>query len=187
MTDGTAGGHSKAFSVIFSKANAYLERVFSMKFVAVTEKKTWILISTLPDQSLVRKDAADILNMIILVIIFGSNHSITHDTLLRILNDINIDDNYLYDEGIAVPSVTAYLGLLVKQNYLEKESSPDYESPLYTWGRRAKIEVPPEVLIRFITSVITDYYNFKVLELDSVSKTKLSKELFQRIQGQQFY
>lgn len=159
MNDGTAAGHSKAFSVIFNKANAYLERVFSMKFVTVLEKKTWILISTLPDQSLVRKYGTDIVNMIILVIIFGSNHSITHDTLLRILNDINIDDNYLNEEYIAAPSVSAYLTLLVKQNYLEKEASPDYESPLYTWGSRAKLEVPPEALIQFIASVITFIIN----------------------------
>jgi hypothetical protein len=125
-----------------------------MKFVAVTEKKSWILTSTLSDQSLIRKDFADILNLIILVIIFGSNHSITHDTLLRILSEINIDDGYINRESIVAPSVSAYLALLVKQNYLDKEASPDYESPLYTWGKRAKLEIPPEALIRFITSVI---------------------------------
>jgi hypothetical protein len=124
-----------------------------MKMVSVTEKKTWILISTLPDQSLLRKEPADILTLIILVIIFGSNHSITQDTLLGILSEIHIDDAYLNDESIAAPSISAYLALLIKQNYLEKETSPDYESPLYTWGKRAKLEIPPESLIRFITSV----------------------------------
>jgi hypothetical protein len=122
--------------------------------VPVTEKKTWILISTLPDQSLLRKEPTDILNLIILVIIFGSNHSITQDTLLGILSEINIDDTYLNEESIAAPSISAYLALLVKQNYLEKETSPDYESALYTWGKRAKLEIPPEALIRFITSVM---------------------------------
>ena len=158
-----AGGHTKAFAVIFNRANEYLERVFSMRLLTVTEKKTWIMISTLVDKSLLKTDPRDVLHMIILVIIFGSNHSITHDTLLSILSDLQIDDTYLNDESIPASSLSAYLGVMVKQNYLEKETSPDFESPLYTWGQRSKLEVPPESLIRFITSVLSSLFNTRFM------------------------
>ena len=86
--------------------------------------------------------------------------NVQKDTLLATLGELGFKEGSLpqvaHHHGVT--SLDQLLNLFVKQLYLEKNSRSDRESPVYTWGPRAKVEFLSDHMVHFILSVSFDLH-----------------------------
>ncbi|RIA96908.1 MAGE family-domain-containing protein [Glomus cerebriforme] len=172
--------HSRAFQVVFDKAQERLEDIFGMSLAELPKKsfstggirkpvgnkdkttKSYVLKNILPQEyretDIIswEKNNEDIMGLltIVLSLIHVNGRVLSDDQMTHYFRRLYLVNNDKFD-------LEKLLSTFVKQGYLDKQktsrtdqSQNSEKEPLeYRWGPRAKIEMPESNLIKFIRAI----------------------------------
>ncbi|KAI8057705.1 MAGE homology domain-containing protein [Syncephalis plumigaleata] len=179
--------HSRAFQLIYERAQMELREVFGMELIELpmrdkahkigvsasrraathkekTSSNTYILRSILP-ASLRQHNLIDWgddtalygFTMTVLSLIYVNERRLTEDRLIALVKRLGVD----HREHPQLESLEIALQRMVKMGYLDKLAGPETQSDTssveYRWGPRAKVEISDGELIGFIEHIFGEH------------------------------